>query len=340
MRLPRRHFLHMAAGAVAFPAMLRVTKAEMSQPRPAAVNMLHLGAVGLSSIVFLIAQRHDFFKKYGVEVRLVAVTGTQIPELTETHPAGHIGAPAAIMKAARGSELRILASLDSGRLFNQLVVRPDIKTPEDLRGKRLGARVTGAALWIHTVLALEQLGLDAMRDNITILPIGDPSQVTQALEAGRIDGAVVFAAQSSELKVKGYSVLLDLSPLNVHGAQDALVVTTSFMREHPDSVEAIVAGLIEASAFAQSPTGKAAVLDTIKTELKIVDDAAAEAGLLQLSKIIVRKPYPSVEKLRNMQRIMRIADPKAAEVDVTGLIDERFVKKLDESGFIDAVYAA
>jgi hypothetical protein len=107
-------------------------------------------------------------------------------------------------------------------------------------------------------------------------------------------------------------VLLDLSPLNVHGAQDALVVTTSFLREHPVSVEGIVAGLIEASAFAQSAKGKPAVLDTIKTELKIVDDAAAEAGLVQLSKIIVRKPYPSVENLRNMQRIMRIADPKAA----------------------------
>jgi len=210
MRIPRRHFLHMAAGAAAFPAMLRVTRAQTLQPPAAPVNMLHLGAVGLSSIVLLLAQRHDFFKKHGVDVRLVAVKGTQIPELSEAHPAGHIGAPAAIIKAARGSELRILASLDSGRLFNQLVVRPDIKKPDDLRGKRLGARVTGAALWIHTVLALEQLGLDPTRDNITILPIGDPSQVTQALEAGRIDGAVVFGAQSSALKAKGYSVLLDL----------------------------------------------------------------------------------------------------------------------------------
>jgi ABC-type nitrate/sulfonate/bicarbonate transport system substrate-binding protein len=340
MRLPRRHFLHLAAGAVAFPAMPRIIRAQMSPSRPVAVDMLHLGAVGLSSIVLLIAQRLDFFKKHGVDVRLVAVTGTQIPELTEAHPVGHIGAPAAIIKAARGSKLRVLASLDSGRLFNHLVVRPGIKNPDDLRGKRLGARVTGAALWIHTVLALEQLGLDPTRDNITILPIGDPSQVTEALEAGRIDGAVVFAAQSSQLKAKGYSVLLDLSPLNVRGAQDALVVTTSFLREHPVSVEGIVAALIEACAFAQSAKGKSAVLETIKTELKIVDDTAAEAGLLQLSRIIVRKPYPSAENLRNMQRIMRIADPKAAEVDVTGLIDERFVKKLDESGFIDAVYAA
>jgi NitT/TauT family transport system substrate-binding protein len=326
----------MAAGILALPSVLRTTRAQTSAP----VNMLHLGAVGLSSIVLLLADQQDFFKKHGVNIRLIAVKGTQIPELSEAHPAGHIGAPAAIIKAARGSELRILASLDSGRLFNQLVVTPDIKKPEDLRGKRLGARVTGAALWIHTVLALEQLGLDPTRDNVTILPIGDPSQVTQALEAGRIDGAVVFGAQSSALKAKGYSVLLDLSPLNVHGAQDALVLTTSFLRERPDTAEGILAALIEASAFAQSPEGRAAAVDTIKAELNVVDDAAAEAGLLQLSRIIVRKPYPSLEKLRNMQRVMRIVDPKAAGIDVAGLIDDRFVKKLDESGFIAATYPA
>src|SRR6185437_5152660 len=109
MKLPRRRFLHLAAGAVAFPAMVRSTRAQMSQSQPATVNMLHLGAVGLSSIVLLIAQRHNFFERHGVDVRLAAVTGTQIPELSEIHPVGHIGAPAAIIKAATGGELKILA---------------------------------------------------------------------------------------------------------------------------------------------------------------------------------------------------------------------------------------
>jgi ABC-type nitrate/sulfonate/bicarbonate transport system substrate-binding protein len=339
MKLQRRQFLHLAVGAAAFPAVLRFAGAQTARSGPTTVNMLHLGAVGLSAIVLLIAQRHGFFKNHGLDVRLVAVTGTQIPDLTDTHPVGHIGAPAAILKAARGSELRIVASLDSGRLFNQLVVNPTIKRPEDLQGKRLGARVAGAALWIHTVLALEKLGLDPTRDNITILPIGDPSQVMQALEGGRIEGAVVFGAQSRQLTAKGYSVLIDLSPFEIYGAQDALTVTAGFLRENPDAVEGLVAGLVEAAAFAQSAKGRSAVIETIKAELMIVDDAAAEEGLVQLSKIIVRKPYPSLERLRNMQRIMQIADPRAIGVDVANLVDNRFVKKLDESGFIDAAYA-
>jgi ABC-type nitrate/sulfonate/bicarbonate transport system substrate-binding protein len=328
----RRNFLCLAASTAVLPSMAQ------AQTEP--INVLHLGAVGLSNIVLHLAQSRGFFAKRGVEVHLVAVTGTTIPELTDDNPVGHIGAPAAILKAARGSQLRILASLDSGQLFSHLVVHPSIKTPDDLKGKRLGARVKGAALWIHTVLALENLGLDPVKDRIGILPIGDPSIVMQALEAGEIEGAVLSGAQSKQLVAKGYSILLDLAPHHIYGATDALVATPKLMQEHPDAIEAIVFGLIDAAAFAQSSEGKTAVRDTIKRELRVASDAAADEGIAELTKIIVREPYPSLERLRNMQRVMRLADPKAGDVDVATLVDARFVRKADQEGVIDRAYAA
>jgi len=331
MQIIRRDFLCLAASTAILPNVARADTGP--------INMLHLGAVGLSTIVLHLAHGEGFFARRGVNVQLVPVTGTAIPELTDANPVGHIGAPAAILKAARGSQLRILASLDSGQLFNQLVVHPSIKKPDDLKGKRLGARVKGAALWIHTVLALEKLGLDPSKDNIDILPIGDPAKVMQALEAGEIEGAVLSRAQSSQLTDRGYSVLIDLAPHNVYGATDALVTTPKFMQDHPGAIEGIVFGLIEAAAFAQSATGNPAVRETIKRELKVTSDAAANEGVAELAKIIVRKPYPWPERLRNMQRVMKLADPKAAEVDVASLIDDRFVKKADQEGLIDRAYA-
>jgi ABC-type nitrate/sulfonate/bicarbonate transport system substrate-binding protein len=242
-----------------------------------------------------------------------------------------------MIKASRGSDLRILASFDSGRLLNHLVVAPGIRNAKDLKGKRVGARVKGAALWIHTVLALEKLGLEPTRDGIEILSIGDPSKIVQALEAGQIEGAVLATAYSNDLVAKGYSVLLDLSTSGVYGAQDALVATNAFSRINPQETEAIVAALIEAAAFSSSPKNHSAVVETMKMQLN-VSDAAAEKGLSELSKILVRKPYPSIERLRNMQRVMAAVDPNAAALDVGTLIDDRFVKKLDQEGFIDRVY--
>ena len=55
---------------------------------------------------------------------------------------------------------------------------------------------------------------------------------------------------------------------------------------------------------------------------------------------VERKPYPSLEAMRNIQRLMALQNPKVAGVRVEELIEPRFIRKLDESGFIDKVTAA
>jgi ABC-type taurine transport system substrate-binding protein len=99
--------------------------------------------------------------------------------------------------------VRLVASFSDIRLSGHLVARPGINAPIDLRGKRLGARVIGAGLWISTILALERLGLDPRRDHIAILPVGNPVEIFHALEQRNIDAALVSPAQSRELQAKG-----------------------------------------------------------------------------------------------------------------------------------------
>ena len=303
-------------------------------------NLLCLGAVGLGSILVSVAHRQGLFQKHGVDVRLVPVLGTQVPELTTDNAFGYIGAPAAVMRAAEGVDLKIIASFDTARLSSCLIARPGIGTADQLRGKRLGARVTGARMWIHTILALQKLGLQPEHDQISIAEIGDPADVVHALEAGEIDGAVLARAQCEELATRGYTILLDLFPLEMYGAPDALVVTAAFLQQHPEVAEGIVAGIIEGTAFMLSPRKRAAALDLIKAELTINDDAAAASGLRELTEVIARKPYPSIERLSDMKRIVSTAKPIVREIAIGDLVDDRFVRKLDEGGFIDRTYDA
>jgi ABC-type nitrate/sulfonate/bicarbonate transport system substrate-binding protein len=308
--------------------------------RSVSVNLLCLKAVGLCSILPSIAQRQGLFKKHGVEVELIPVSGTQIPEPTISSPLGYIGAPAAVMRAAGGADLKVLACFDTARLSSCLVVNPGIRKPEQLRGKKLGARATGAAIWIHTILALEQLGLDRERDQVNIVEIGDPVEIIGALEAGWIDGAVLSRPQCEQLTNKGYLVLCDLFPLHLHGAPDALVATARFLRDRPKVVERIIAGLVEAAAFTLSPRQRPAALAAMKAELMISDDVAAEIGLLELAKVVVRTPYPAVDRLCDMQRIMSASRPTVSRVSIKDLIYDHLVHKLDEDGSIDRIYAS
>jgi len=117
------------------------------------------------------------------------------------------------------------------------------------------------------------------------------------------------------------------------------VVPHAFLLKHPDIVESYLKAEIEALAFAVGPKNKPAVLKTLMRRLK-VDAAAAEEGYQDLLRGVDRKPFPSLDGMRNTQRLMKIRNPKIGEVKVEDVIDDRLMRKLDDSGFIERAYAA
>jgi hypothetical protein len=74
-------------------------------------------------------------------------------------------------------------------------------------------------------------------------------------------------------------------------------------------------------------------------QMKLNDPVILEEGYQDLLVGFERKPYGTAEGLRNIQRMMGSLNPKVSRVKVDDIIDNRFVRKLDEIGFIDALYA-
>jgi ABC-type nitrate/sulfonate/bicarbonate transport system substrate-binding protein len=303
------------------------------------VNIIYPGAVGAWIVPLVVAKEQGLFSKNGLDVGLVAVSGATVPRLTGEVPLGYIGGPAALLQAVGGANLKILGSFDTARLSGEIVARPGITKPEELRGRRFGVRVIGAAQWIHTILALEHLGLDLTRDNISTLAVGDEPQIVRALVTGAIDAAVLSQAQSRQLKAKGFSVLFDLSFANVYGAPSALAVTATYVNQHPNVVEQVLIALVEATAFSLSPTNKSTILNTIMRLFDLGDPAAAERTYQNLTGLS-RKPYAALERFKSVQKVMAIHDPKVLDVNVEELLEDRFVRKLDDSGTIDRLYSS
>ncbi len=71
--------------------------------------------------------------------------------------------------------------------------------------------------------------------------------------------------------------------------------------------------------------------------LQINDASIAEEGYYDLLTSIDRKPFPSVDVLRNIRRLMASHNPKVAKVKIEKLIDNRIIRKLDETGYMDKV---
>lgn len=293
------------------------------------------------ALPFWLAEDMGLFGKYGLDFDAVFIRGA--PVLVAALAAGDIqvgstGGSATLAAVAGGQDLKIIASFGSRNNFD-LMAQPNLKRPEDLRGKRIGLTSIGGTTWMALLLWLEHFGLDAQRDNMQLQALGEQALTVQALEAGIINAAVLDGINSSKIKPKGFTVLGEYSELKHPFVSQALVVQKSFLERRGDALEALLKAEIEAVAFIVAPKNKPAAIKTLMRRMKI-NAAAAEEGYVDLLRVLERKPLPSVEGMVNIQRLMKARNPKIGAVKLEDINDARLVKKLDDSGFIDKVFAA
>ena len=309
-----------------------------------AQTKITIGVAAMSprTIPLIIAQEQGLFAKHGLEARIVLIRGapTLVASLISGDlEVGYTGGPAVVGAAAQGIYLRILSSISS-RLTHTLIANPSIKSAEQLRGKRMGIQSIGGSTWMHTMLALEYLGLDPKRDNVSLLVIGDSVLIGQSLEAGRIDAATLDGALVRRLRSKGFTAIVDLTPHNIPMVNQAIVVSPEFLQKRGDVAERILMALVDSLAFTLAPQNKAVVTKTMMKRFQFSDPAVGEEGYQDLQISIERKPFPSLDALRNVRRLMATQNPKVANVKIEELIDNRIIRKLDESGYIDRAGAA
>jgi ABC-type nitrate/sulfonate/bicarbonate transport system substrate-binding protein len=197
--------------ALAFKALLIIVFLLVARSGVAATGdvVITHSSMSTSSIPLWVAQRQNFFAKYGVKSKVVWVRGN--PAQIATLASGDTqiaygGAPTALAAAIGGRDIKIIASLSSRENLD-LIARPGIKSSKDLRGKRFGIQSIGGGVWKTATVWLEHFGMDEKRDNIQMMVIGDVTILSQALETGLIDATVVPGFLSRRLAEKGFVVL-------------------------------------------------------------------------------------------------------------------------------------
>jgi ABC-type nitrate/sulfonate/bicarbonate transport system substrate-binding protein len=287
-----------------------------------------------------ITAEQGFFAKYGIDPEIVFVKSTSIMMAglaSNRIPMAYGGGGGILGVEVSATGLKIVATF-IGRVMNDLVAAPAIKHLQELRGKTIGVQSIGGTNWVIANLWLEHLGLDPRRDNIQIIPAGEQAVRVLAMEVGKIDASALGTAYSHSLKNKGFTILGDSMNVKVPLTGSDIVATKNLIEERPELLENILKALIEGAAFFVNPRNKSIVLKTMMRRLRLSDPAAAEEGWAHLARSIESKPYPSVKGLENLQKFMKTQDPRVAQLKAETINDPRFIRKLDESGFLDKVF--
>lgn len=286
------------------------------------------------------AKEEGFFAKNDIDGEPIFVRGAPTLNaalLSGDLQAGYTGGTAVMGAAVGGADLQILAIL-TNKVTYDLVARPGIKSAEDLRGKQIGVTSIGGTNWMGTILGLEKLGLEPTRDKINFIVAGDDSVRTQGILAGALDATAVDGVYSRILREKGLPVLAEFSALKIPITSTAIVVPHAFIQKSPRVVESLLKALLEGLIWGLAPANKSKVLELISKRLRITAQEAEE-GYKDMLLGLERNPVPSVEGLKNIQRLMKSRNPRMAELKVEALIDASFMHRLEETGFINKLYS-
>ena len=285
--------------------------------------------------VLVVANHQGFFRKYNLDAQLVLMPNAPLAlsALTAGDSQFYYGTTSG---ASLGAVLNGLDGVFVAAFINRLVgafaVGRDIKTPADLKGKKIGVASLGGGNWMFTMLAFEHWGIDPKRDAITFRIIGDTGVRAQSIATGVIDGSLLGYTHASILRRQDYPILADVAELNIPFQDSGLFTRKSFLAQHPEIVESVLRALVEAIAFIQEPDNKTAVLKSLAQWLRLPKPDDALPGYDFMRKMYTRRIYPNLEGIRNAVRVLTLTNEKFGRLKAEELVDERIVRKLEREG--------
>jgi NitT/TauT family transport system substrate-binding protein len=241
----------------------------------------------------------------------------------------------ALMSSARlqGADPVMIAGVQD-TLEDRLIARPNIKSMEELKGKRIGVFRFGAASHVRFLYVLARYGLSD-RD-VTLLQVGDTPERLIALSGGSIDATLLSPPDHLEALRMGMKILLNLRDFKVPFQGTGLVTTQRLLAKRRDIARRFLKSYVEAIYLLKTnpELSKRAFAKYRQTK----DEKRLEDAYQTLREIVKPKPYPSLEGFRTIIKDASDRIPAAKTANPRDFIDASLLEELDKSGFIDGLY--
>ncbi|HEV8342190.1 MAG TPA: ABC transporter substrate-binding protein [Candidatus Binatia bacterium] len=282
------------------------------------------------------AKEAGIFRKNGLDVQLVYFRGgtiTAMALIAREIPIGQVSGPPIVSAGLKGADAVMIAG---GNVVSEywLMSRPEIKTAEQLKGGSVAIATFGGQADFISRIALQKLGLTPGKD-VAIVQVGTVPERLSAVQSGRVQAAMLNTPDNVMAQKKGLNSLVNVR-LPYQGV--GVATTRTLIRENPDVVRKYVKSQIE--AVHRIKTDREAGIKVLAKYLASQDKEILERTYDDISsdEKLSPKQYPTLEGIRNILEPLAGTDPKAKTAKAEDFADMRFIKELDESGFIDDLY--
>ena len=285
-----------------------------------------------------VTQDKGFFRKYGLEVQSILIeSGTTTAQALVAGDIAFasVAGPPVIQSALRGADVVMIASVINTLTF-QLFTERGITRPDQFKGKAVGVTRYGSATDFAIRYALDKYGLDANKD-VAVLQLGNQPAQLAALEAGRVQGAMLSMPTSVRAKKLGFPMLADLQMLGLEYQHTSIATSRALLKSKPDLARDFMRAYVEGIHYAK--THRRETIEVIAKYLRTDDKEILDDTYDSIVQTLVpEKPYPTLKGIQIILREFGAKDPAARSARPEQFVDTTILKELEVSGFIDKLY--
>lgn len=293
-------------------------------------------ALVAGQVAVWIARDGGYLSKHGIDADLIYIPATtatqallageiQLAQVTGVSTAGAI---------LSGGDVRIIASVQN-KLAGSIYARPEIKTTEELKGKRLGISRYGALSDTAAGIFLEHSGLKRGTD-VAVIQLGGLPEVITAMEKGAIQAGFANPPQTVRARHLGMKELFDLNSLGIDLQQTCLTVTTRYLREHRPVVKSFVEAYAE--GLHRFMTDRNFSIQVMKKYLRLEDQELLDDAYAFYSERLEKIPYPTLKGIKFILDGMAETHPQARKASPESFVDLSVLQELDQNGFFKQLW--
>ena len=243
-----------------------------------------------------------------------------------------MGGPAMLAAGVAGMDVTFVAvALNT----TPIVIMGNVARIEDLKGKAVGITRFGSNTDISARFAIQKAGLQPGKD-VALVQLEDYPGIMGGIASGRIAAGALADPFTDGAKKLGYKEIADIASMGLEFPFVGIAVKKAFIKENTDAVQRFVRAYTEAIAIYKNNRDFATQVTSKYTGIK--DPATLAATVSFYAPKLSQTPYPTVGGIRFVLEQIAARDAKAKTVAPETFMDLRFVKQLEESGFIKGLY--
>jgi len=318
--------------------ILLMAMAQQGAAQDKPLKKIYWGISTLSPTLWIpyLAKDAKIFEKNGIEVEPVLLRGsgqTSQAMVAGSLFASSVALPAVMLADLNGADLVNVAH-GIGVQGSKLMVRPEIRSVADIKGKRIGISSLGSAGDLLFGYVLRKYGIDSNRD-VLWLAVGNTGERLQALLRGTVDAADLTYPADAEAERKGFRVLLDARKEIVYPTA-SVVTRRKTIREDRETVMRVVRSYVEGIAFLKQ--NKEFSKKVLAKYFRTSDPEYLEGAYNIFREDFIAAPYPITKGLDAIYEIAAFRRPEVRSHKPEEFVDTSFVAELEKSGFIKKLY--